>query len=550
MGSGSSRMGRRPSRARVNRSSSNFFSSLLCGGSSSRDSLQMENYPDEIRMSSAEHCDLITNEIWNPAEESSFLSDTRTGSTSSVAETGASSGSKSATSEGTSAEDGFRNTETSNLQKCLSESKELIAPYQVSDSYSRDEFCRNRSSAEATTSFKDQESSNPVSLNVSANKDAANCIDNSENKGVSQISPNNMHPSSSSSQELGDSRVDGTSVETHMDEATGAFNSDPVSRRSDVPVTHHSLGDESLQEAIPSGLGFLVANREQGQGDESVLHVDVVSISSSISSSSNADTSTREARRNSRRLFWDAFSRRSSRRHLDSPTIVFSTDNNDDLLSHERWLLDFSGDMFDDGIGGDSGYLGSRIHSLNGRRRHSRSEIWERLRGGLDEHGRRTTLCPSGLHPYGICSCESFSTTEETSTRASISRIVMLAEALFEVLDEIHRQPVSLSLSMMSLPAPESVVDAFPIRNHKKEDKVVGSDDVEQCYICLAEYEEGDKIRVLPCHHEYHMACVDKWLKEIHGVCPLCRGDVRQGTNDHSVSCSESSAPNSEIPSI
>jgi E3 ubiquitin-protein ligase RLIM len=49
-----------------------------------------------------------------------------------------------------------------------------------------------------------------------------------------------------------------------------------------------------------------------------------------------------------------------------------------------------------------------------------------------------------------------------------------------QVLDEIHRQPVSLSLSMMSLPAPESVVDSFPLKNHKKLDRVKGNDEDEQ----------------------------------------------------------------------
>ncbi|XP_050212932.1 uncharacterized protein LOC126664543 [Mercurialis annua] len=538
MGSGSSRMGRRPSRIRPNRKSS-FFSSLICGGSASCSSSQMENSPDEIQVNSGKHCALITHEIRIPTEDSSFISGAGTGSISSAADDGggASPGSYSAVNEGTSAaEHGYRNTETSINGKCLSESKEIVAPCQVSDNHSRSEFFRNRSSAEASTSFKDQESSDVVSVNVSTNKDATNGLDNSENKGVSQICPRNIHPGSSSSQGPGGSGVDGSSVGNLVEEVTSTVHSGHISRRSDGPATF--LGD-GLQEAIPSSFGLLMANREEGQGDESVVHVDVVSVSSSILSGSNSDTNNREARRSSRRLFWDAFSRRSSRRHLDSPTIVFSTDNTDDLLSHDRWLLDFSGDMFGDGIGSDSGYLSSRIHTLNGRRRHSRSEIWERLRGGLDEHGRRTTFCPSGLHLDGMCSCESFSTTEETSTRASISRIVMLAEALFEVLDEIHRQPLSLSLSTMSLPAPESVVDSFPLKNHKKEKKVEGGDDDEQCYICLAEYEEGDKIRVLPCQHEYHMSCVDKWLKEIHGICPLCRGDVREGANVPSASCND-----------
>lgn len=60
-------------------------------------------------------------------------------------------------------------------------------------------------------------------------------------------------------------------------------------------------------------------------------------------------------------------------------------------------------------------------------------QISERIRSGLDEGGRQTTFCASGIHPDGTCSCDSLFMGEESSTFASISRIVMLSEALFEV---------------------------------------------------------------------------------------------------------------------
>lgn len=49
-----------------------------------------------------------------------------------------------------------------------------------------------------------------------------------------------------------------------------------------------------------------------------------------------------------------------------------------------------------------------------------------------------------------------------------------------QVLDEIHRQPVSLSLSMVSVPAPASVVDSFPLKSHTEVDTLKSGDDVAQ----------------------------------------------------------------------
>lgn len=45
----------------------------------------------------------------------------------------------------------------------------------------------------------------------------------------------------------------------------------------------------------------------------------------------------------------------------------------------------------------------------------------------------------------------------------------------------------------------------------------------DHCSICLEDFEKGSLLRVLPCMHRYHMACVDPWLQQHHSECPLCR---------------------------
>ncbi|XP_052211022.1 uncharacterized protein LOC127813925 isoform X2 [Diospyros lotus] len=164
------------------------------------------------------------------------------------------------------------------------------------------------------------------------------------------------------------------------------------------------------------------------------------------------------------------------------------------------------------------------------RRRRIRSQVRALQRMGnrfenLSGHERSCII--SGQHRTGHCTCRisnrDVNSSDDASARASISRIVMLAEALFEQSVVLSSRPSVSSIG--SVPAPNEVVESLPVISYSKLQKHL-NEEAAQCYICLVEYEEGDSLRMLPCHHEFHRTCIDKWLKEIHRVCPLCRGDI------------------------
>uniref|UniRef100_A0A673VBQ4 RING-type E3 ubiquitin transferase n=1 Tax=Suricata suricatta TaxID=37032 RepID=A0A673VBQ4_SURSU len=66
---------------------------------------------------------------------------------------------------------------------------------------------------------------------------------------------------------------------------------------------------------------------------------------------------------------------------------------------------------------------------------------------------------------------------------------------------------------------PKAQIDNLAIRSFGEGDAL------QSCAICITEYTEGNKVHILPCTHEFHVDCVDRWLSE-NSTCPICHTEV------------------------
>jgi hypothetical protein len=74
--------------------------------------------------------------------------------------------------------------------------------------------------------------------------------------------------------------------------------------------------------------------------------------------------------------------------------------------------------------------------------------------------------------------------------------------------------------------------------------KFTKGDQYDVCAICLEDYNEGDKLRILPCSHAYHAKCIDPWLMNNRRNCPLCKRKITFGDSGD-----ESDSEDSELTS-
>ncbi|MCL7041381.1 hypothetical protein MKW94_028743 [Papaver nudicaule] len=76
----------------------------------------------------------------------------------------------------------------------------------------------------------------------------------------------------------------------------------------------------------------------------------------------------------------------------------------------------------------------------------------------------------------------------------------------------------------------ELVIRAIPIFQYKKREGDTEDSSFHECAVCLNEFQEQEKLRVLPsCSHAFHIDCIDIWLQK-NDNCPLCRSNISTPT--------------------
>jgi hypothetical protein len=103
---------------------------------------------------------------------------------------------------------------------------------------------------------------------------------------------------------------------------------------------------------------------------------------------------------------------------------------------------------------------------------------------------------------------------------------------------KVTRTDKSAGWSWMLIPADKShdEDDSSLILEEAGSELPSTSKQPNTCVICLESFVEGDRLRVLPCDHSFHVGCIDRWLSgscsfdDCHtSGCPTCKKQADEG---------------------
>lgn len=73
--------------------------------------------------------------------------------------------------------------------------------------------------------------------------------------------------------------------------------------------------------------------------------------------------------------------------------------------------------------------------------------------------------------------------------------------------------------------SPDQTMLMYPVIRFTKNE--FGNTNInKECPVCLNDFAEQEKVKILPCNHIYHEPCIDPWVID-HDTCPHCRASIR-----------------------
>ena len=117
-------------------------------------------------------------------------------------------------------------------------------------------------------------------------------------------------------------------------------------------------------------------------------------------------------------------------------------------------------------------------------------------------------------------------------TNRNMANFIRHAGQLFgDFMDPPHTEtfyPTSAPASAASAPASASASASAPNKTHTFTECVLFNVDIDrqcECTICCEDFLEGSHAIILPCGHNFHKRCAEKWVN-YKKTCPNCRNKV------------------------